>query len=248
MKYSNIVQPSDYGPIIVSKNDSIIGQSIAKYGYWAHDDIRIIGKIIELKLKTKEKIIFYDVGANIGTHTLALATMFRNKINIRAFEAQRHIYYMLCGTVAINNIYNTTCHHNAVSDVDGESLDIVLPNYTVKNNFGALELRPPKHSDNQHLTLGETAQLTTVTIDRFREAVDVIKFDIEGMEDAGIRGATQTIRQHRPACIVEMHKTDAAFVLDFFKNEGYSGWMKSENLIALPVELNIVVQGLTKIF
>ena len=248
MKYSNIVQPSDYGSIIVSKNDTSIGKAIAQNGYWSQDDIQFIGKFIELKLKSKERVIFYDVGANIGTHTLALGTIFRNRIKIRSFEAQRPIYYMLCGTVAINNLSYVICHHNAVSDVNGEPLDIVLPNYSVNNNFGALELRPPKHSDNQHMQFGESEKITTVTIDHFGEAVDVIKFDIEGMEDAAIRGATRTILQHRPVCLIEMHKTDAPFILDFFKTKNYSGWMKAENLIALPTEMNIVIQGLTKVF
>jgi len=248
MKYPNIIQPSDFGPIIVSKNDTIISRTITQNGYWAGDDIQLIGKILEYQLTTKERVVFYDIGSNIGTHTLALGSLFRNRIMIRAFEAQRQIYYMLCGTVALNNLSNTFCHHNAVSNISDEPLDIMLPDYSANNNFGALELRPPKHSDNQNMVYRERETVKTITVDHFKEAIDFIKLDIEGMEDAALRGATQSIDQHRPACLIEMHKTDAAFVLEFFKSRNYSAWMKSENLIALPSEMNVTLNGINRLY
>jgi len=248
MKYSNIVQPSDFGPIIVSKNDTIISRMITQNGYWAGDDIQLISKILENRLKAKQQVIFYDIGSNIGTHTLALGSLFRNRIMTRAFEAQRQIYYMLCGTVALNNLSNTFCHHNAVSNVSGESMDILLPDYSANNNFGALELRPPKHSYNQRMVYRDKETVKTITVDHFKEAIDFMKLDIEGMEDAALRGATQSIDQHRPACLIEIHKTDAAFVLEFFKSRNYAAWMKSENLIALPIEMNVTLNGIQRLY
>jgi hypothetical protein len=88
----------------------------------------------------------------------------------------------------------------------------------------------------------------TITVDHFKEAIDFIKLDIEGMEDAALRGAAQSIDQNRPACLIEMHKTDAAFVLEFFKSRNYSAWMKSENLIALPNEMNVTLSGINRLY
>jgi len=248
MKYPTIVQPSDFGPIIVSKNDTIISRMITQNGYWASDDIQLISKILEYRLKAKQRVVFYDIGSNIGTHTLALGNLFRNRIMTRAFEAQRQIYYMLCGTVALNNLTNTFCHHNAVSNVSDELMDISLPDYSVNNNFGALELRPPRNSDNQKMIYRNRETVKTITVDHFNEAIDFMKLDIEGMEDAALRGAKQSIDQHRPACLIEMHKTDAAFVLEFFKSRNYAAWMKSENLIALPKEMNVTLNGVKRLY
>ena len=248
MKYPTIVQPSDFGPIIVSKNDTIISRMITQNGYWASDDIQLISKILEYRLKAKQRVVFYDIGSNIGTHTLALGNLFRNRIMTRAFEAQRQIYYMLCGTVALNNLTNTFCHHNAVSNVSDELMDISLPDYSANNNFGALELRPPRNSDNQKMIYRNRETVKTITVDHCNEAIDFMKLDIEGMEDAALRGAKQSIDQHRPACLIEMHKTDAAFVLEFFKSRNYAAWMKSENLIALPNEMNVTLNGVKRLY
>ena len=248
MKYPTIVQPSDFGPIIVSKNDTIISRMITQNGYWASDDIQLISKLLEYRLKAKQRVVFYDIGSNIGTHTLALGNLFRNRIMTRAFEAQRQIYYMLCGTVALNNITNTFCHHNAVSNVSDELMDISLPDYSANNNFGTLELRPPRNSDNQKMIYRNRETVKTITVDHFNEAIDFMKLDIEGMEDAALRGAKQSIDQHRPACLIEMHKTDAAFVLEFFKSRNYAAWMKSENLIALPKEMNVTLNGVKRLY
>ena len=58
MKIPNALINSDYGPIIVNSNDSVIGKQIAQQGYWAKDDIELIKQLIELLLSHKEKIIF----------------------------------------------------------------------------------------------------------------------------------------------------------------------------------------------
>ena len=155
---------------------------------------------------------------------------------------------MLCGTVALNNLTNTFCHHNAVSNVSDELMDISLPDYSANNNFGALELRPPRNSDNQKMIYRNKETVKTITVDHFNEAIDFMKLDIEGMEDAALRGAKQSIDQHRPACLIEMHKTDAAFVLEFFKSRNYAAWMKSENLIALPKEMNVTLNGVKRLY
>jgi hypothetical protein len=68
--------------MIINANDQYIGRSIEVYGAWAQDDIDLIKSLIDLLLAKKEKVVFYDVGANIGTHTVALAKIFGNRISV----------------------------------------------------------------------------------------------------------------------------------------------------------------------
>jgi hypothetical protein len=76
----NLVAHSDYGPIIVNAFDVAIGKSILTAGFWAQKDLKLIKKLCANLLQKKNTITFYDVGANIGTHTLALSKTFGEKL------------------------------------------------------------------------------------------------------------------------------------------------------------------------
>src|SRR5689334_13959549 len=128
MHNPNVVISSDHGSIIININD-FIGRNIAQYGYWAQADIALMQQIIGQRLSKKEQVRIYDVGANIGAHTLALSKFAPGRIEVRAFEAQRQIYYMLCGNVALNGLRNVHCHHVAVSHQGGDTIEIELPDY-----------------------------------------------------------------------------------------------------------------------
>jgi FkbM family methyltransferase len=191
-------------------------------------------------LANKETVVFYDVGANIGTHTVSLAKIFGNKIAVRSFEAQRQVYDVLCGNVAINGLDNVHVHHAAVSDISNNTMLIDLPDYTLPNNFGGLELIESQRSDNQYMTKTRSETVTTVTIDQFDETVDFLKMDIEGMEHIALQGARTTILTHRPICFVEMWKTDTNAVKQFFKELNYVAYAyKPDDWIFFPADSNL---------
>lgn len=249
MKNPNTVISSDYGPIIINLNDNAIGRQISQYGYWATDDINIINTLVNVQLDKFGQIVFYDVGANIGTHSLAIAKTHPDTVAIRAFEAQRQVFNMLCGTMAINGLSNVHCHHNAISEKIGDFIDIPIPDYNSANNFGSLELIPPKNSDNQGIIhSGKMESVKTLSIDSFNEKVDFIKMDIEGMEDKALLGAINTIEHHRPILFLEILKTDVNFVMTFLRERGYLGFQKSFDLIAIPIEYQLQVNGTNRVF
>jgi len=252
MNNPNAIVSSKYGPIIININDTHIGRHISHYGYWALDDIQLIKSLIEFQLKKFDTVVFYDVGANIGTHTLAIAKTFLNKVKIRSFEAQRQIFNMLCGTMAINGITNAYCYHTAVSELDGTILDIPLLDYTTNNNFGGLELMALKSLDKAEALKYHTEKVTTLCLDSFNERVDFIKIDVEGMEDKVLMGAQQSIRNHKPICYLELQKTDSEYVVSFLKNLNYCGYIKDDkgdvNLLAVPHEYQIEINILRKLF
>lgn len=223
--------------MIINANDQYIGRSIEVYGAWAQDDIDLIAGLVELLLQKKDHITFYDVGANIGTHTVTVARRFADRISVRSFEAQRQVYYVLCGNVAINGLDNVHVHHAAVGDVANKTIDIDLPDYTLPNNFGGLELIKTERTDNQYMTKTRKETVATVTIDQFKDPVDFLKLDIEGMEHLALIGAAKTIRQHRPICFVEMWKTDTESVKKFFKEANYRAYAyKPDDWIFFPAE------------
>jgi FkbM family methyltransferase len=243
----NKIVKSNYGTMIINTNDQYIGRSIEQYGQWAADDIDLISRICDFLLQSKPKIIIYDVGSNIGSHTVALAYRFGERVQIRAFEAQRQIYYMLCGNVAINGLDNVYCEYAAVSDVVG-SLSIQVPDYKEINNFGGVELQFPVHSDNQTMNKPNMEFVQTVTIDGFNESVDFIKMDIEGMEHLALAGAINTLTSSRPICFVEMVKTDQLAVKKIFGQSKYRAYAyKDDDWLFVPDESELVIGDREKI-
>ena len=235
---------SKFGPMIINGNDLYIGRSLEVHGVWAGDDINVIAQICAFLLQSKPQIRVYDVGSNIGTHSIALATIFGDSISIRAFEAQRQVYYMLCGNVAVNGLINIECEHLAVSDGTIDFINIDLPDYGSANNFGGVELMTPNVSDNQNMVKQGQEIVECVTIDRFDEPVDFIKMDIEGMEHLALAGAVKTLAS-RPVCFVEMTKTDQAQVKKIFNRAGYRAYAyKQEDWIFVPDESSLHLVGL----
>ena len=244
MTIPNIIVNSNHGPMIINQNDKYIGQSIRQLGSWAQDDIDLINNFCDIILDNKPNMVLYDVGANIGSHSIALAKKHGSRISIRAFEAQRQIYYMLCGNVAINGLDNVICEYLAVSNVADETIGIALPDYNSINNFGGVELIKAEHSDNQDMIKPNTESVVTCTLDNFDEPVDFIKMDVEGMEHLALEGAKRLLAKHRPVCFVEIMKTDQSRVKEIFKELKYIAYAyKKDDWIFCPEESEFELNG-----
>ncbi|MDC3126768.1 FkbM family methyltransferase, partial [Candidatus Pelagibacter sp.] len=217
--------------------------------YWGLEDIEVISKIIEYKCKKKNKIVFYDVGANIGSHSIALSNIFKNKIFIRAFEAQSNIYQMFKQSIKINNFNNIEIYHNAVSNKNDEIVKINLPDYSKHNNFAGLELfKPFQNSDNADIQKsGIFENVKTIKLDTFDEEVNFLKIDVEGMESLVLKGSNNLIVNHRPILFIEIFKSKLEDITEFFKSKDYNIYSIGKDAFIIPVEEKINVQGLKKL-
>ena len=240
---------TQFGKILININDKFIGKSFLNQKYWGLQDIEIISKIIEFKCKKKNKIVFYNVGANIGNHSIALSNIFKNKIVIRAFEAQSNIYEMFNQSIKINNLNNIELYHNAVSDKNDEIIRIDLPDYSKHNNFGGLELfKPFQNSDNAQMQKsGIFEDVKSIKLDIFNEEVDFIKIDVEGMENLVLKGSKNLIVNYRPFLFMELLKSKLEDVTEFFKDKDYNIYSKGMDAFIIPVESKVNFKGLKKL-
>ena len=240
---------TQFGKIIININDQFIGKSFLNKKYWGLQDIEVISKMIEFKCKKKNRIVFYDVGANIGTHSIALSNIFKNKIVIKAFEAQSNIYEMFNQTIKINNLDNIKLYHNAVSDKNDEIIRVNLPDYSKNNNFGGLELfKPSQNSDNNQMKKsGIFEDIKTIKLDIFDEEVDFIKIDVEGMENLVLEGSKNLIVNHRPLLFMELLKSKLDEIIEFFKDKDYTIYTKGMDAFIIPVESKINLEGLKRL-
>ena len=174
-----------YGTITYLRTDSFIGRSLDLYGEWCEGEIILFRRL----LQSGDVVI--DVGANIGTHTLALAKLVGPTGLVYSFEPQQEIYDILRTNIAANGLKNVTTYRAAAGATDG-SCYIPKVDYGVVNNFGLIAVGD-----------GEI-EVPQMTIDGLQlHKLDLIKIDVEGTEAEVLTGAASTIARSRPILYVE---------------------------------------------
>ena len=138
-----------------------------------------------------------DVGANIGTFTLAAARLTGIGGRVIAFEPSLEHASRLAGNLALNRYENVTTETLAVMDKDGEvSMDI--------SAGGAQLARHPESSSGTVVV--PCCRLDTYLTEHGLGQVDVVKIDVEGAEGFvvdGMEGLFDTGRY--PAIVLEVH-------------------------------------------
>src|ERR1700682_3279062 len=172
---------STYRPVQISGTGSL-------YGEWCDFEIQAIRPHV----KPGDTVI--DVGANIGTHTVAFANMVGPTGTVHAYEPQRRLFQMLSGNVALNALEWVVCHQGAVGDVMGEVHLPPLPPPDTFFNYSAVSLVDSIGPDNK---TGDKVPL--VTLDSLDlSSCAVVKIDVEGMDPAVLMGATRLIERCQP--------------------------------------------------
>jgi len=202
-----------YGPMLVNINDAFVGKSLRIYGEWSEAEVFLFNQIV------RPGDVVIEAGANIGSHTVALAQAAGVTGRVHAFEPQRHAFQLLCANVAVNSLANVFTHYMALGSENGDALfpevDPTLP-----NNFGGVSFFV------QHT---EMARVVVRTIDSFEfPRVDFLKADVEGFELQVLQGARETILRHRPVCHLEYNNpytgNNIPVLADYFRDLDYSLW------------------------
>jgi FkbM family methyltransferase len=181
---------SRYGQLIVDENADLIGQSVLKYGEWAQNEIWLIEKLV------KQGDVVIDVGAYIGTHTLALAEFVGKAGFVHSFEPQEKQMATLKSCIDINSLTNVELHSYALGQAQAE---VNLRSATLdSDNAGSFSLF------NANFDKDSPKTVKIRTLDSFElQRCDFLKIDVEGMEFAVLEGARHTIAKSRPLMVCE---------------------------------------------
>jgi hypothetical protein len=132
-----LVVPSVYGSVMVNRFDT--NQTNALVKTTSAIDTQEIAVMAQLASQLPEGSTIVDMGANFGLYTLAMAKASAPRgCTLHAFEAQRVIAYMVCGTLALNSVENAIVHHLAVGSAEGE-IDIPKFDYRQVSSYGSVE-------------------------------------------------------------------------------------------------------------
>lgn len=226
--------------------------------YWIYDgdtfyDQRIGGagpyqkkNLVFLRNQVPNARTVIDVGMNIGMNAIEYATWAQEVIG---FEPTTQTYEMALKNIKLNrDSYSIgegwytpnkgqapaslavsgkiTAYAVGLSDKSTVSKIVIH-----KNNAGSNHVTEGVKRAGRDGQVVQTIKLKTLDSYKFQN-VDIIKYDIEGHEFAGITGSLDTIRRCRPVLQVEMlethtkrYGTSVQDVIDLVMNEGYDMYL-----------------------
>lgn len=183
-----------YGAMQYFADDDPIGKSLHLYGEWAQNEIDVLSRFIG-----KGSVVI-DVGAHIGSHTLAFSRLVGRTGLVLAFEPQPTIYKILQANVDRNLLSNVEVYNVGVSNRVGK---MYLPDidYGGHSNLGGVSLS----SVGDELSGAvDVKPLDDLNLDR----IDLLKADVEGMEAYVVEGARSLIAKHGPVVFLECRTVD----------------------------------------
>ena len=191
--------PGGVGPAILMGNDG--HDRIASMLFWR----RGIGGWEPTTIRTFLELVrpgstVVDVGANSGLFSL-LAARRDPTVTVHAIEPVERVFSVLESNVALNGLENVTCHRFACSDRSGTATLHVPAGEPVPVMASLLTGWPDTAATGEEVgcrTIDDLVATAGIT------RVDVIKIDAEGSEDAVLRGAQRTLKEHRPFVLAEV--------------------------------------------
>ncbi len=140
-----------------------------------------------------------DVGANIGIHTVVLATAIGTGGRVLAFEPAPENVGRLWRNLCINGISNVDVFPLAI-EASGESAALYLSDDPA---FHSTSVVAAERRAGRALTVAASS-LDTVWNEAGRPSVSVVKIDVEGTEEGVLEGARELLAACHPALLIEI--------------------------------------------
>lgn len=187
-------------------------------------------------------VVAFDIGANIGTHTVELARYITGWGTVTAFEAQETIFYALAGNIVINNCLNAKAKFMALGSYQGL---IEVPNldYSKPASFGSLEIQDKDINEDIGQSVSrkksDCNNVPINTIDSIllnSKRLDLLKIDVEGMEYEVLIGARHTLNNLKPIIFMETIKSDKSQLVNRLISHDYEIFELGINILAIHKE------------
>ncbi len=144
-----------------------------------------------------------DIGANIGYHTLYLASS-AGDVRCIGFEPNPGIYEEFKRNIGINGFANVTAYPYAVGDKCGVT-EFYATNETAVNR-GLSAINCPGNGSGYSKITVKLITLDSFLDDAAKENTRVLKIDAQGYEYQVISGALDLIKKSQPVIFMEYHE------------------------------------------
>jgi len=157
--------------------------------------------------------VIYDIGANIGNHTVYFATSSSN-VKVYAFEPIPDNYYLLEKNIEINGISERV---ESFQLAVGEAPGIAYMKYSQEGNLGTATIVSNSIEASNY-------EVNIVTVDSLGLPLpDLIKIDVEGFELFVLKGMRATLEKLSNVSVwIEVSKATAKEVYGFMESLGFT--------------------------
>lgn len=181
-------------------------------------------KQMALKIFGKELPNFFDIGANVGLHSLLMAKQFPQH-TIFAIEPLPENFDYLKKVVQLNDFKNVRLLQSACGATNGE----------IFFSEGETTLQGHITQDNTALKV-QIATLDSI-IEKCNMLPSLIKIDVEGAEIDVLEGFTENIAKANPVMIIELHNPrQDRLVADFLIRHDYTIYRLKSNVDDIVAE------------
>jgi FkbM family methyltransferase len=199
-------------------------------------------------LVINEGDVVMDFGANLGYHTITMASFIGNKGKIHSFEPQRIIFQQLNCNVFLNGLDNVYTYNLAIGEsesevfIDSPDFHNIMPMYT---NIGNTSI-----NTNKMGTMVKQISLDSLKLSQ----VNFIKMDVQGSELNILKGGKNTILKYKPFIFIEIEERQLKLfnitskeLINYTKQLGYEMYRifytesnPTDDYICIPIENKII--------
>lgn len=184
----------NYGYVYKGRTGELIDDSVLVFGAWEKYMLFFMEDYV--KANNLQDAAFIDVGANSGTHTLFMAPRIKE---VHAIEPFPPVLARLHANVELNKFTNVRIHEVGF----GDKVDEIPFFASDESNMGGGTFLAGDRDKKQ------VGKLKIVAGDEFLKSINparigLIKMDIEGYEEAALKGLRHTLEKDRPLVIVEV--------------------------------------------
>ena len=174
------------------------------------------GEVLETAHKyiTRNSTVL-DIGANFGQMSLLFSQFVGKEGQVYSFEADDYVFSILKKNIAANKCRNIQAYNKTVYDKTGSLMFYPVPDF---QRFGSYPIAPNRT---------EARTVETITIDslNIQTPISFMKVDVQGSDLFVMRGAIETIKQHKMPIIFEFEEQ--------FQDEFKTSFQDYINLIEL---------------
>jgi len=215
------VMKYDTGVLINIDTADFLEWLIFFYGYHEPGLTRQIKRIFQ------PGFVAFDVGANVGSHSLIMSDRAGEDGKVFSVEPNPKAYQRLLENITLNKLSNIEVLCCAFSDIPGENKLFVPVEGTA--NRGVASLYPDNVNYQRVEVPVEVITMDEVVRDQGLSRLDFIKIDTEGNELKVLRGARNCIAEYLPFIVFEYDRrswdnsgTHFAEAKDYFAGLNYS--------------------------